>query len=226
MVVPSLLALQLAVTLASPDLHVATQPSSGSAPVGDRVSASPGLPPEGSSATSVVFASKKDRWLAEKAARTTNGPAVARPSPRALAPVFAQNLRTREIAVLDGPGALPPERADRFFRCWFTGDHVDVPDVLVERVVLTARTFGVRHVKIVSSYRAPKYNLSLVKKGREVARDSEHTRGQAIDFQLVGVPVLEVYEHLLDVHPGGVGYYPVSEFVHVDIGRKRTWRGT
>jgi uncharacterized protein YcbK (DUF882 family) len=140
--------------------------------------------------------------------------------------VFAQNLRTREIAVLEGPGALSPERADRFFRCWFTGDHVDIPDVLVARVVQTARTFGVRHVKVVSSYRAPKYNLSLVKKGREVARDSEHTRGQAIDFQLVGVPVLAVYEHLLATHAGGVGYYPVSEFVHVDIGRKRTWQGT
>ena len=31
---------------------------------------------------------------------------------------------------------------------------------------------------------------------------------------------------LLKAHPGGVGYYPVSSFVHVDTGKKRTWRGT
>ena len=34
------------------------------------------------------------------------------------------------------------------------------------------------------------------------------------------------YEWLLANHEGGVGFYPVSEFVHVDIGRKRTWKGS
>jgi len=27
----------------------------------------------------------------------------------------------------------------------------------------------------------------------------------------------------LALHLGGVGYYPVSQFVHVDVGRVRQW---
>ena len=94
------------------------------------------------------------------------------------------------------------------------------------RVLATAEKFGAHKLAIVSGYRNAKYNLLLAKKGREVSRDSNHTRSQAIDFSLPEVATELLYRHLLKAHPGGVGYYPVSSFVHVDTGKKRTWRGT
>lgn len=153
-----------------------------------------------------------------------------RPSPRkgwrAHAPVWAHNLRTHEITTFTGPGAADADDRDRFFKCWFTVEHTDIPDALVDRVIAEAQHFDVRGIKVISGYRHPKYNLSLRKKGREVAKKSQHTEGNAIDFFLPGVNTKVLYDHLLQVHPGGVGFYPVSEFVHVDLGRKRTWRGT
>lgn len=171
-------------------------------------------------------ASKKDAYLAEKAARSEKKLRPLRVHQRAEAPIWAFNLYTHEITTLTGPGRLPDTGLDAFFQCWFTLEHTDIPEALIERVIATARRFGRREVRIISSYRHPKYNLSLVKKGREVARNSQHTRGNAIDFYLPGVDVTELYRYLLEIHEGGVGYYPVSAFVHVDLGRKRTWNGT
>lgn len=176
-------------------------------------------------AESGVVADKKTAYLAEKARDRR-----LRPSPRrgwrAHAPVWAHNLRTHEIVVLTGPGALQSEARDRFFKCWFTLEHGDLPDPLIDEVIAVAQHFEVRGIKVISGFRHPKYNLSLVKKGREVARNSQHTLGHAIDFYLPGVATKPLYEYLVATHDGGVGYYPVSEFVHVDVGRKRTWRGT
>lgn len=171
--------------------------------------------------------SKKEAYLAEKAAAGAERKVrPLRVRQRAEAPVWAFNLYTHEITTLTGPGRLSDAGLDAFFQCWFTRKHTDIPGPLIERVIATAQHFGRREVRIISSYRHPKYNLSLVKKGREVARNSQHTKGNAIDFYLPGVDVTELYRYLLEIHQGGVGYYPVSAFVHVDLGRKRTWKGT
>lgn len=173
--------------------------------------------------------SKKDALLVGKAA---GGGALGsrrplEPGDRAHRSIWAHNLRTHEIRPLDGPAGLV-EQAERsgFFRCWFTAKQGPIPASLIERILAAARHFEVREVRIISGFRAPKYNLMLEKKGREVAKSSEHTQGMAIDFFLPGVATRELYEWALAHHEGGVGFYPVSEFVHVDTGRKRTWRGT
>ena len=168
--------------------------------------------------------SKKQAYLASKGARTGR---AARRGQRASRPIWAHNLRTHEIRALTGPGGLRSQaERDAFFRCWFTDEHGAVPAQLVAQVVAAAEHFEVREVRIISGFRHPKYNLSLRKKGREVARRSQHTQARAIDFYLPGVATKPLYEWLLIVHDGGVGYYPVSAFVHIDLGRKRTWSGT
>jgi uncharacterized protein YcbK (DUF882 family) len=96
---------------------------------------------------------------------------------------------------------------------------------LVQVVLEAARHFGVDRVEIVSGYRAPKYNLMLRKKGHEVARDSQHTYGHAIDFRLPGVPVMTLHAWAKRRHLGGVGLYLESEFVHMDVGPVRYWGG-
>lgn len=166
--------------------------------------------------------SKKEAYLTAKADPSP----TRRAQRRAVAPVWAHNLRTHEIMPLSDVRGLEDEAYDRFLRCWFTQEHGDLPTELVQTVIDTARHFETREVRVISGFRHPKYNLSLRKKGREVARKSQHTQANAIDFFLPGVDTRTLYDYLLARHPGGVGYYPVSEFVHVDLGRKRTWRGT
>jgi hypothetical protein len=173
--------------------------------------------------------SKKAAYLERKRDARTGHPAEA--GQQADRPIWAHNLRTHEIRALTGPAGIldgDAGQADRsaFFRCWFTGSGGPVPAELLARIVAAARHFGVREVRIISGFRHPKYNLSLRKKGREVAASSEHTEAKAIDFFLPGVGTRTLYDWLLANHAGGVGFYPVSEFVHIDLGRKRTWKGT
>lgn len=173
--------------------------------------------------------SKKDVYLEAKREAEQGRP--ARPGQRADRPVWAHNLRTHEIRALTGPagiaeGAAGQAERSAFFRCWFTANDGPIPAPLLARIIAAAGHFEVREVRIISGFRAPKYNLSLVKKGREVAGGSQHTEGNAIDFFLPGIETRPLYDWLLATHPGGVGFYPVSEFVHIDLGRKRTWKGT
>lgn len=145
---------------------------------------------------------------------------------RAEAVVYARNLHTEEIMPWTGPVVLGRAALSRFLRCYATGEPGTHPEPLVRRVIATAEQFSAKQIHIISGYRHPKHNLALVKKGREAARDSQHTRSQAIDFGLPGVSIDKIYKHLRKVHDGGVGFYRVSEFVHVDTGKRRTWNGT
>ena len=173
--------------------------------------------------------SKKERFLAAKMTVREGPP--ARAGQAADPPIWAHNLRTHEIRALTGPAGIeagPAGQAARgeFFRCWFTLGHGPIPSELLAQVIASATHFGVREIDIISGFRHPKYNLMLRKKGREVASKSQHTQGQAIDFFLPGVAIRALYDWLLANHDGGVGFYSLSEFVHVDLGRKRTWNGT
>ena len=51
----------------------------------------------------------------------------------------------------------------------------------------------------------------LRKKGHEVARDSQHPRGTAVDFRVAGVPTKLLLRFVQSLHLGGVGYYPESQ---------------
>ena len=77
--------------------------------------------------------------------------------------------------------------------------------------------------QIISGYRSPATNASLVANSDGVAKSSLHIQGKAIDLHIEGVPLDELRRAAIALRSGGVGYYPNSNFVHVDIGRIRTW---
>ena len=63
------------------------------------------------------------------------------------------------------------------------------------------------------------------RQSRGVASNSYHIKGKAIDFRIAGVPLIKVKSSAENLRNGGVGYYPTSNFIHVDTGPVRTWKG-
>ncbi len=88
---------------------------------------------------------------------------------------------------------------------------------------LYRETGATEPIEIISGYRSPKTNSMLRKRGRGVARRSQHMRGRAIDLHIRGVPLAKQREAAMRLHRGGVGYYPSSKFIHVDVSRIRHW---
>lgn len=78
-------------------------------------------------------------------------------------------------------------------------------------------------VVLISGYRSPDTNSSLQKGSSRVAKKSFHMKGRAIDFRLEGVKLSVVRDAALSLKAGGVGYYPGSNFVHIDTGPVRSW---
>lgn len=78
-------------------------------------------------------------------------------------------------------------------------------------------------VEIISGYRSPITNDMLRSSSSKVAKKSFHMQGRAIDFRLQGIPLSEVRDAAKQIKAGGVGYYPESDFVHIDTGTVRFW---
>jgi uncharacterized protein YcbK (DUF882 family) len=79
--------------------------------------------------------------------------------------------------------------------------------------------------EVISGYRSPTTNASL-RAEREhsgVAAKSLHMQGMAIDIRIPGRALEALRSAALTQRAGGVGYYPQSDFVHVDVGRVRIW---
>lgn len=88
---------------------------------------------------------------------------------------------------------------------------------------LTARLDARDPIQIVSGYRAPATNAALRRRGRGVAKNSLHTAGKAVDIKLPGITLATLHQEALELRAGGVGYYPRSGFVHLDVGDIRSW---
>jgi uncharacterized protein YcbK (DUF882 family) len=80
-------------------------------------------------------------------------------------------------------------------------------------------------IDIVCGYRTPWSNRLLRSQSANsgVAEHSQHMLAKAIDIRVPGVATAKLRDTALSLHEGGVGYYPVSQFVHVDVGPVREW---
>jgi hypothetical protein len=84
---------------------------------------------------------------------------------------------------------------------------------------------GSEPIQVICGYRSPSTNSMLRARSSGVAQSSLHTRGEAIDFFIPGVPLEKIRNAALRMQRGGIGFYPTSgsPFVHMDVGSIRHW---
>jgi uncharacterized protein YcbK (DUF882 family) len=100
------------------------------------------------------------------------------------------------------------------------------PKVFDTLYMLQKMTGAYRPFEVVSAYRSPLTNFTLLLEGdgMGVARRSLHMDGKAVDIKLPGTHLAHLNKAAVQLGYGGVGYYPGSGFVHVDTGDVRRWR--
>jgi uncharacterized protein YcbK (DUF882 family) len=121
------------------------------------------------------------------------------------------------------PAALA--KLDNFLRDHRTGDvrHFDphLYDILSDLTASVGHPGG--EIDIVCGYRTSSTNESLRAQTTGVAKNSLHIQAEAIDLRMPGIDTLKLRKAALALGRGGVGYYPHSDFIHVDVGRVRQW---
>ncbi len=117
------------------------------------------------------------------------------------------------------------DQLDRFLRDHRTGDVIQLDqrvfDLLHDLTAAVGRPDS--EIDIICGYRTPWSNNFLRRTTPGVAEHSLHMQGEAIDIRIPGVSISKLRDVALTLHRGGVGYYPESRFVHVDVGRVRHW---
>lgn len=114
-------------------------------------------------------------------------------------------------------------RIERALRCRLTGQIHSISPKLLDLIDKIQDHFRAGEVQVVSGYRSPALNASLYESGHKVSKVSPHMFGQAMDIRIPGVSSEAVRDYARKLKKGGVGYYPVNGFVHVDVGLKRYW---
>ena len=145
--------------------------------------------------------------------------------------LFLHNLHTgdtvKTVYWADGAyvdGALAEAR--HALRDWRNDQQHDMDPKLFDVLHdLGARLDVDRPFQIISGYRSPASNAAMHAASSGVAKNSLHMQGMASDIRVEGVELAHLRKAALSLGRGGVGFYPVSDFVHVDTGRVRQWSG-
>lgn len=120
-------------------------------------------------------------------------------------------------------GLLAIEKVLRDHR---TGEAYPIDYNLLDLLQLLQYKMGSqREFHVISGYRSPKTNEQLNAKSNGVAKRSLHMLGKAIDIRLPGHALTDLRDAALSLQAGGVGYYPGSNFIHIDTGHFRQWHG-
>ena len=128
-------------------------------------------------------------------------------------------------------GAYLPDAmsaVNHILRDYRTGDIRPIAPQLLDLVAGLRANLETREpVSVISGYRSPATNAMLRGEHEHsgVAAKSLHMQGMAMDIRIEGRALAALHSAALAIRSGGVGYYPVSDFVHVDVGRVRTWTG-
>ena len=121
---------------------------------------------------------------------------------------------------------MPQALADinYILRDYRTGELKEIDTDLLDLLFTLRRVLENKNAfTVISGYRSPETNSFLHAIGRGVVKNSMHLYGKAIDIRLPGCELKNLRREAVNLKRGGVGYYPASDFVHVDVGRVRYW---
>ena len=141
------------------------------------------------------------------------------------------NLHTGESlkAVYYENGRYVPDAMSelmKVLRDWRNGEeHLMDPRLFDVMHALRGRLETNQPFQIISGYRSKATNEMMHEHSSGVAKNSQHTEGKASDVRIEGVSLFNIRRAALDLGAGGVGFYPISNFVHVDVGPRRQWIG-
>jgi len=145
--------------------------------------------------------------------------------------IALHNLHTEERleTVYYEEGRYIPEAMydlKRVLRDFRNGEQHEIDANLIDLLdTIRARTGARQPFQVISGYRSPSTNAMLHEESEHsgVAVHSLHMQGEAIDIRLGDVALDHLRNAAFDLKRGGVGYYPASNFVHVDVGEVRHW---
>lgn len=116
------------------------------------------------------------------------------------------------------------ERMNYVLRDFRTREVFPMDPRVIDIISMVQSKSGSPHpIEVLSAYRSPKTNAMLRRASSGVAKNSFHMYGQAIDIRVPGKNTRTVRNIARSLRAGGVGYYPRSNFVHVDTGTIRSW---
>jgi len=145
--------------------------------------------------------------------------------------------KAKSVPAVVAAAAAPGERILRLYnthtgetvRSVFWAEGQFIPDALqdINKLLRDHRVsakFGDHPtIHIISGYRSPETNAKLHANTSGVAKHSLHMDGKAIDVRIPGKDLAKLHRVAMAEKGGGVGYYPDSQFVHMDVGRVRYW---
>ena len=169
--------------------------------------------------------------LLVRPAQSREAPAPAPSSATSSGRIALLNLHTGERLDIEycHDGAYVPQALSAIEVClrdFRTGDRHAIDPALMDYLHDVARAAGVDPAfSVISGYRSPQTNSMLHERSAGVAQHSLHMEGRAIDVRVTGIDCADLAARALDLKRGGVGYYRASDFVHLDTGAFRTWKG-
>jgi uncharacterized protein YcbK (DUF882 family) len=156
-------------------------------------------------------------------------PAIALPSAPYKRALAFRNLRTGDALdlVYWAEGRYLPDAMQRIAHVMRDG-RTDETHAIDHRLIdlmarLRASLRSAEPLQVVCGYRSPATNEMLRETTEGVAANSLHVVGEAVDLRVHGRALAAVHRAALSMKAGGVGYYPRSNFVHIDVGPVRRW---
>jgi uncharacterized protein YcbK (DUF882 family) len=159
-----------------------------------------------------------------------SGACAATPGAAAERWIELRNVHTNEqvSARFEHAQGFVPEalaKLQHLLRDYRNGEEHEMDTGLYVQLSDLARAAGVApRYEVISGYRSPATNAMLHSAGHAVSEHSLHMQGRAIDVRLRGYNLAALRDLALAAKRGGVGYYPRSNFIHIDTGRVRKWQ--